>query len=297
MVLFGRVIKFYDLQVQYSITTTGAYSVHILFSGIVGAQSPIDLMVQSAAADLTRTYGYGAVKHSTAGVTSSIYVQTRDSYGNNVLVDPEVYPSGLEDISFELCSSVKDDPSRACFGGVEELSVSVTLSYGIGPPGSDETAYGLYRLSYYPFTYGVFTPLVRHNNSLVVCLFDTSGLPEAGNPGPDEVDNCILQAEKGFSKTRRLFSTPSTRSQESGLLGIRNVEMIVNTTFNEPELQSARRLTLLAPIMAAVIGVIVDLFYGFVIPELKKKIRKPRWILFADSDTSSAAERYYGICL
>jgi hypothetical protein len=281
-----------DFQVQYSITTAGTYSLQILFSGVVGAQSPIELMVQSAATDPARTYGYGTVKQSTAGVTSSIYVQTRDSFGNNVLIEPETNPSGSEDISFELCNSVKNDPSLACFGGIQELSVSVTLSYGIGPPGSSGTAYGLYRLSYFPFTDGVFTPLVRHNNTVVMCLFDTSELPEAEDPDAAEVDSCIQDADKGSSNLRRLPSIIHLmRSQPSGRMARGNIEMVVNTTFKEPDLHSARHFTFLAPILAAIIGVIFDFFYAVIIPELKTKYKKLREPAVAYAESSASSER------
>ncbi len=281
----------YDLQVQYSITKAGTYSLHILFSGIVGAQSPVDLMVLSAATDVSRTYGYGAVKHSSAGATSSIYVQTRDSYGNNVRVDPETSPSGTEEISFELCRSIENDPSRACFGGAPESSVSISLSYGSGPPGSNGIAYGLYKLSYFPFTDGVFIPIVRHNNSVVVCLFDTSELPEAKVPGMSEVDSCIVHAEESVLATRRISSSYSVQPQQSKRLAIGNIEMVVNTTFKEPDLQSARSLTFLAPIIAALIGVVVDLLCGIVIPALQSRFRKSQLSVVANAD-SSISERF-----
>ena len=122
----------------------GNYALQITFSGVLGANTPINLMVQSAQTDVTRTYGYGDVLHSAAGVTSSIYIQTRDGYGNDALVDPTFYPTGTEDIVFELCYSVKEDPTKACAGGVQELGVSVTLSYGAGPSGSTNVFFGLY---------------------------------------------------------------------------------------------------------------------------------------------------------
>jgi hypothetical protein len=272
---------------------SGAYSLQILFAGIVGAQSPVDLMVQSAATDLTRTYGYGAVRQSTAGVTSSIYVQTRDSYGNNVLVDPEIYPSGSEEISFEICHSLGSDPTRACSGGVQELSVSVTLSYGVGPPGSDEIAYGLYKLSYFPFTDGIFTPLVRHNNTVVACLFDTSALAEAEDPGAAEVDSCLEQVTQRSSTTTRHL-TRGTSYRGSRLMAMGDIEMVVNTSFKEPDLQSARNLTFLAPILAAIIGIFFDFFYGILIPAIRHRYSKSRGTVVADTDSgknSTTSER------
>jgi hypothetical protein len=272
----------------------GTYSLQILFSGILGANSPVDLIVQSAATDLSSTYGYGAVRHSTAGVTSSIYVQTRDSYGNNILVDPEIYPSGTEDIVFELCISVRNDPSRVCSGGVQELSLSVSLAYGVGPPGTEGIAYGLYRLTYFPFTDGIFTPMVRHNNTLIACLFDTSALPEAEDPGAAEVDKCIFEVNSGtgFPTTRHL-----SRATRYGDMTLSYIQMVVNTTFKEPDLQSARHFTFLAPILAAIIGIIVDLIFGVIIPDQRYRYRKTHGIVIEDSDSSKnpiASDRYLG---
>jgi hypothetical protein len=265
------------MQVQYSITMAGSYSLRVSFSGIVGAQTPTDLMVQSAATDLTRTYGYGTVLHSAAGVTSSLFVQTRDSYGNNALVDPAQYPLGLEEISFELCKSIEDDPTRACSGGVQEQSVSVTHAYGSGPPGSsDDTAFGLYTLAYFPFIDGTFMPLVRHNSTVVACLFDTSGLPAAVDPGAAEADACILQnqiATASSSNRRIIPNILSLDLQQSSrrLAAAGNVVMVVNATFKEPDLKNAKYWSFLAPILAAVVGVIFDLCCGCIIPSLRSQ--------------------------
>jgi hypothetical protein len=250
----------------------GTYSLRISFSGIVGAQTPIELMVQSAATDLTRTYGYGTVLQSKAGVTSSLFVQTRDGYGNNALVDPEQYPLGLEEISFELCKSIKDDPTKACSGGEQEQSISVTLAYGTGPPGYTDTAYGLYTVSYFPFSDGMFMPLVWHNSTVVACLFDTSGLPVPVDPGPTEADACILQNQIETASTgrRSMAQILSMPFQQSGrrLAAVGKVVMVVNATFKEPNLDNAKHWSFLAPLLAAVVGVFFDLCCGFIIPSL-----------------------------
>jgi hypothetical protein len=264
------------MQVQYSITMAGTYSLRVSFSGIVGAQTPIQLMVQSAATDLSRTYGYGTVLRSAAGVTSSLFVQTRDGYGNNALVNPEQYPLGLEEITFELCKSIKDDPTRTCSGGEQEQSISVTLAYGSGPSGSSDTAYGLYTLSYFPFSDGTFVPLVRHNSTVVACLFDTSGLPVAVDPGPTEADTCILQnqIETASSNGRRSMSrilSVSFQQSSKRLATIGKVVMVVNATFKEPDLKNAKHWSFLAPILAAVVGIFFDLCCGFIIPTLRAR--------------------------
>ncbi len=252
----------------------------------------MNLMVQSAATDLTRTYGYGSVLHSAAGVSSSIYVQTRDGYGNHILVDPAVYPSGIESILFELCNSVNDDPTKACSGGVQELSVSVTVAYGSGLPGSSDKAYGLYTLTYFPFSDGRFMPVVRHNNTIVACLFDSSDLSNVQDPGAEAADACILQfqIDSSSSATRRSTSHVFTISQ-SGLerraTKISEVIMVVNATFQEPDLSVAMTWSFLGPILAAIVGVTVDLCCGFIIPFLKTRyINRRKNVISAGTETA-----------
>jgi hypothetical protein len=276
----------------------GNYSLRISFSGVLGAQTPVNLMVQSAATDLTRTYGYGSVLKSAAGVSSSIYVQTRDGYGNYVLVDPAVYPSGIEAILFELCNSVKDDPTKACSGGVQELSVSVTLGYGRGVPGSSNTAYGLYTLTYFPFSDGLFMPVVRHNSTIVACLFDSSDLLEVQDPGAAAADACILQdqIDSSSSTTRRhtshVFTFPKA-DFERRTTKISEVIMVVNATFQEPDLSLAMTWSFLGPILAAIIGVTVDLCCGFIVPALRSYHNNRRKNAFISARTKPAVEQIH----
>jgi hypothetical protein len=98
------------------------------------------------------TYCYGSVLNAAAGVTSMIFVQTRDSYGNAAIVDAGVYPQGTEEVVFELCLSVGTDISASCFGGEVERGVGITMQYGIGPdnsninPDTQLPYYGLYQV-------------------------------------------------------------------------------------------------------------------------------------------------------
>lgn len=253
------------IQVQYSITRAGNYSLQITFSGVPGAQTPISLMVQSADTDLALTYGYGAVLYSAAGVSSSIYVQTRDSYGNNALVDPAVFPNGVEDIVFELCHSVSVDSTKACGGGVQELGVSSTSSYGLSADGTGNTAYGLYTIAYFPFSDGKFLPMIRHNETIVSCLFDTSSLPVAVDPGAKAADSCIL------TKQIEAAAASSGRRSSGIVLAGSSTPMVINATFKEPDLELAKRWSLLAPILAAIVGLIADLCLGILIPALRRR--------------------------
>ena len=283
----------------------GNYALQITFSGVLGANTPINLMIQSAQTDVTRTYGYGDVLHSAAGVTSSIYIQTRDGYGNDALVDPTFYPTGTEDIVFELCYSVKEDPTKACAGGVQELGVSVTLSYGADPSGSTNVFFGLYTLSYFPFSDGKYLPLVRHNDTIVECLFDTSTLAQTQDPGPAVADACILQKQiasaSSSETTRRViyskFLPSKFQNVEFGaahdgrrLSGLEpaSSEMVINATFKEPDLNIAQRWSLLAPILAAIVGLLADICCGYLIPSLHARYNRLKQI--RTTDTRNAVE-------
>jgi hypothetical protein len=243
----------------------GSYSLQITFSGSLAAHTPIDLTVQSAKTDLTLTYAYGAILRSAAGVASKIYVQTRDGYGNNAIVDPVAFSNGIEEIIFELCNSVQTDGTRACGGGVQELGVSTILSYGSKADGSDDVAYGLYAITYFPFSDGKFLPLVRHNQTIVQCLFDTSGLTVAQDPGAAVADACILQKQIAAA------SSTSSRRLTGIVAADTSTPMVVNATFKEPDLSNAKRWSLLAPIIAAIIGLTVDMCFGLIWPAIRAR--------------------------
>ena len=151
----------------FRLTQSGSYMVSISFAGVSGAGSPFMLEIASAPAEIALTYVYGDLLNVVAGATSTLYVQTRDKYGNFLRVDPTAYPSGSEDIVFELCQTVGNDATLPCLGGNQDTNVGITISYAVGPSGSSTNPaaglpyYGLYQIVYFPFNEGSFVPEVR----------------------------------------------------------------------------------------------------------------------------------------
>ena len=157
--------------VSYTVTVGGMYHLAISFSGVVGADTPTYLQVRTAVADVSSTIVFGALQDVTAGSSHEVFVQTRDKYGNNLLVDPEDDPSGGEQVGLEVCLSQGSDDSKACRGGQLELNVGITVEYSVGPNGASTNGavpfYGMYRIIFFPFVPGDYTLLVRHNGVLV----------------------------------------------------------------------------------------------------------------------------------
>jgi len=77
--------------VSYRITKAGLYQHSISVIGSIGAGTPVFLDVSSDAAYPPRTYVYGSLLSLETGKASTIYVQTRDQFGNHirVLSDPD----------------------------------------------------------------------------------------------------------------------------------------------------------------------------------------------------------------
>jgi len=134
----------------YSITRAGIYQMQIQFGAELGAGSPFLVDVKTSAADLAKTYVFGDLLKVQAGRASTCYVQTRDKYGNNIRVEPDPSdPDGPDEIDFELCTEVGDHTADTqltlnapCKGGVKELSIGITTSYGVGTDGKSLTASG-----------------------------------------------------------------------------------------------------------------------------------------------------------
>jgi hypothetical protein len=89
--------------VTYVFTCAGTYQLQITFSDIIGVDSPYSLTVYPARASIANTYGYGYIFDAAAGEYSTIYVQTRDTYGNAAVCDTTLHPKGVEIIEFEIC--------------------------------------------------------------------------------------------------------------------------------------------------------------------------------------------------
>ena len=74
-------------------------------------------------------------------------------YGNAQRLDLEAFPSGTEQIVFELCITVGANAAASCLGGTKELGVAITIAYGVGPNSDvadtlsqQEPYYGLYQV-------------------------------------------------------------------------------------------------------------------------------------------------------
>lgn len=93
----GRVIDNNDgsYAVTYRITKAGLYQHAISLVAAVGAGSPVFLHVSSDVADATRTYVYGTLLSLETGKPSTIYIQTRDKYGNAPRYTNEVGHRGV----------------------------------------------------------------------------------------------------------------------------------------------------------------------------------------------------------
>ena len=155
-------------ETSYRITRSGSYLLEITFAGVVGAGTPLVLEVQSAPADVSKTYVYGQLRSIVAGSASTLYVQTRDRYGNNIRASPALYPQGTESIEFEICKTFGIRAQDACGGGEIENSVGITIDYSIGPDGQSTSSFtglpyfGLYQVTYFPFNDGLVSTQVPH---------------------------------------------------------------------------------------------------------------------------------------
>ena len=126
--------------VSYRITRAGLYQHSISLVAAVGAGTPIFLRVDSNVADVSRTYVYGSLKRLVTGEPSSIFVQTRDQFGNNIRFTAKEkpctgYPLTLKTcdqvIEYDLCSA--DDFVVPCPADKIETNVGKTLAYQVIP--------------------------------------------------------------------------------------------------------------------------------------------------------------------
>ena len=215
---------------QYSVTRAGQYRLSIQLAGTTGANSPFILTVFTDVSDKTMTYAYGNLKGIAAGKTSTLFVQTRDKYGNAIRADTELFPLGIikggtEEIKFELCKSIGKQDSDPCAGGELYESVGLTITYSIGPDGSQrdpdtkEPYWGLYEIVYFPFDPVSVIIRVLHGDkveegdeakadpaTLVQCYFDTTGIEPVRklmDPGDAMADACIQEAAAAATSARR----------------------------------------------------------------------------------------------
>jgi len=252
----------------YAITQSGVYQLAITFGGALGAGTPRQLEVQTAEALIERTYVYGSLLSIKAGETSTIYVQTRDRYGNKLRVDPRVVPTGSEDINFELCTAVGDDTKSPCRGGTEDMNVGVTIDYGYNTFGTLYTNvngvvtnipnYGLYRISFFPFNFGdSFIVEVTHNDRRIPCYFDSEE-----DPGADLADACYsdyLEATAS-SDSRRTYKGAERVTLASQLSqDPKQRKTTISKAFIPPETGKALWWVMFAPICCAAVGLFIEL--------------------------------------
>ena len=103
--------------VTFVFTRAGAYQMQLTISDTLAASSPYALTVNPGPTSISQTYSYGYFAGAAAGEYSTIYVQTRDSYGNFAVVDVTLYPNGVEVISFTLCHTAANQTTGlACQG-------------------------------------------------------------------------------------------------------------------------------------------------------------------------------------
>ena len=163
----------------YFLTRSATYRVDIILGGGAGAGSPFELRIAAAVAETSMTYIYGPLLSVATGVASSVYVQTRDRYGNCA-------ESAREDIVFELCitfGSAADNAVASCAGGELESGVGITQEYAEGPTGTrlnprtGQPYHGLYKTTFFPYNSGSFSVYVKHNLVYINprCYFDTAG--------------------------------------------------------------------------------------------------------------------------
>ena len=92
--------------VAYMFTRAGEYQMQLTISDVLAAGSPFKLTVCPGATHISHTYAYGYFAVAAAGEYSTIYVQSRDFYGNFAMVDVNIFPNGIEDINFILCKKL-----------------------------------------------------------------------------------------------------------------------------------------------------------------------------------------------
>jgi len=236
--------------VTYRITKAGTYQHAIALANSVGAGTPVMLAVRSDVADVSRTYVYGELLTLETGRASTVYVQTRDQWGNNIRYTNEERPCmgyPLWDtcdqiIEYQLCKAdgvVLQADSFVCPEDQIEASVGKSLQYQVGPTGLTTDAqgfpyYGLYELTIFPFVADKFMPMVFHNGTYVKCYFDVPadamGTADA-DPGWDLADSCVEINNKnqqggGGAQAARRNGVWHSPSQPMGVVQVQDHAML-----------------------------------------------------------------------
>lgn len=270
---------------SYRITRSGVYQLSIALSGGIGAGSPYQLLVASDKADISRTYVFGPFEQVKTGRTTTLFVQTRDQFGNNLRVDPKIFASGSETIGFELCKTKgKGADNETCAGGEEEPNVGVTITYSYGPDAQQKNTttgeyyYGLYKIDFYPFNSGEFTPQVKHNSTYVSCYFDSTAVidfPDLQRPSIDAVDDCASSVSastvsrgNGHRGGRRWTTAPQmvVKSGQARRAAAGDKQVVweesvmdIEQVFQTPDTEFELTMLVVSPILCALVAVLIEL--------------------------------------
>jgi len=331
-------------EVTYRITKAGMYQHQVSLGGIVGGGTPVPLFVATDVADVSRTYVYGELKRLETGKASTVFVQTRDMYGNHLRYTDEEKPCEgypLSDtcdqiIEYKLCRTAEF--VEPCPPDSIESSVGLSLAYQVGPdnkakwpecessdPGGrypcGEPYYGLYKITIYPFLADSYIPMVYHNDEYVQCYFDSGGDPDAGDPslmGTADADpgwelaNACVEMNQASKGRRGMAGWASRRNgkwssvETMGVVSIQNrlalkqdyeeglsefgvpagsrravsgiswkeTKLEVKQQFKEPNTKVMEYWVTAAPVLCAVIGIVVAILHAaFDFYEYKQDMR------------------------
>jgi len=260
----------------YRLTRAGSYSLSISLASSVLDGTPFAMAVMSGLADISRTFVYGKLGEVNAGVSTSVFVQTRDAFGNPIFVDPAKDPSGREIIEFLLCiphADLNKTTTLRCAGGVQEYDVGITQTYGKSPEGGREVAWGLHEISFFPYKHGEYFMQVRHNDTPVECYFDMSET-EALRPSTDVADLCSMRSETSVRRGLRALpylqavvrrdQHDAEPSVDANVNEERDPRMLgILRTFHPPDTIFYERLLWVVPMSSLICGVLIDLIcYG-----------------------------------
>jgi hypothetical protein len=195
---------------SYVTSVAGSYKVDVTLNGLPVGNSPFELAVLAQVASVEMTYAYGSFLRTQTGVSFTVFVQTRDAYGNYL-------SSNSEQIVFESCLDLgvgcsPDADTCACGGDGGKINpdVAISITYGLGPNVS-KTYNGLYKVGYYLFTPGAFTNIVQHNKSYIGCYFDQGNETDSSlwQDPVDAADKCTE-----YNRRQALIQTAGVRKMQ-----------------------------------------------------------------------------------
>jgi len=167
-------------------------------------------MAQGASIEMT--YAYGTFLTTRTGFIFTVFVQTRDQYGNQLTSD-------TENVVFESCKSVGGGCGEASTcscggdGGIENPDVTVERVYGLGPDLSQQYP-GLYKFNYFLFSAGSFVHVVQHNLTYIKCYFDKGNETDSSKwSDPVDAANACTQ----YVRREAVLSQDSRRKMKKAI--------------------------------------------------------------------------------